>query len=202
MREQLQIRGLGGLTEPPVTQDQPGTLQLGFDANPFDVALEPDGVAVQIMFDLEHLADLHEQLVVREPVAHLVGGGTMGISTENRAQAPQVSGKLLDRDTLLVTQFAYGLPVRRCGGAPISPSTETVVPPADQQVVDDHAQDGDKHHDGDGDTTKDHLVQVHRHEITLSRALTVHKLRPDTEASRYLLRTRAAASGQPNYRMD
>ena len=92
--------------------------QLCLDANPFDVAFEADGVAFQIVFDLEHSADLHEQLVVREPVAHLMGGGTMGIGTENRSQPPQVSGELLDRDTLLVTQFAYGPPVRGRRGAP------------------------------------------------------------------------------------
>ena len=94
--------GLGGLTEPPITQDEARTLQLCFDTNPFDVAFEAYGVGLQIMFDLEHLAHLHEQFVVREPVAHLVGGGTMRVSTKNPPQPPQVGGKLLDRDTLLV----------------------------------------------------------------------------------------------------
>jgi hypothetical protein len=189
--------GLGRLTEPAVAQDHPGTLQLCLDANPFDVAFEADGVAFQIVFDLEHLADLHEELVVREPVAHLMGGGTMGIGTENRSQPPQVSGKLLDRDTLLVTQFAYGLPVRSGRGAPISPPTEASVPPSDQQVVDNHDQNGDEHHDGDGNTTKYYLVQVHRHEITLSRALWVHKPRPDRDTSCYLRAPGRRRNGSP-----
>ena len=73
----------GCLAIPTIAQYEPGTLQLRFDPNPFDVAFEANGVALQIMFDLEHLADLHEQFVVREPVAHLVGGGAMGIGTEN-----------------------------------------------------------------------------------------------------------------------
>src|SRR5687768_11591511 len=113
--------GLGRLTEPPIAQDQPGTFQLRLDTYPFYVALEANGVAVQIMFDLEHLADLHKQLVVRQPVAHLVGRRTMGIGTENRPQPPQISGELLDRDTLLVAQFAYGLAVRNRRGAPLPP---------------------------------------------------------------------------------
>jgi hypothetical protein len=66
--------GSGGLAVPPIAQDQSRTFQLCFDPNPFNVALEADGLALQIVFDLEHLADLHQQLVVREPVAHLVGG--------------------------------------------------------------------------------------------------------------------------------
>jgi hypothetical protein len=61
-----------------------------------------------------------------------MSGGTMGIGTENRAQAPQVSGQLLDRDTLLVTQLPYGVPVRHRRGAPISPPMEAFVPPSDE----------------------------------------------------------------------
>jgi hypothetical protein len=87
--------GLGGLTEPPVTQDQSRTFQLRFDTNPLDVAFEAYGVGLQIMFDLEHPAHLHEQFVVCEPVAHLVGGGAMSVGTENPPQPPQVGGKLL-----------------------------------------------------------------------------------------------------------
>ena len=139
------------------------------------------------MFDLEHLAHLHEQFVVREPVAHLVGGGTMGIGTENRPQPPQVSGKLLDRYTLLVTQFAYGPPMLGRRGTPLSPPSDALIPPSDQQIVEEHTQNWDEHHDGDCNTTKNHLVQVHRHEITLSPAPRVHKLRPDRDTSRYLL---------------
>jgi hypothetical protein len=52
-----------------------------------------------------------------------MGGGPMGIGAEDRPQPPQVSGELLDRDTLLVTQLAYGLPVCGRRGAPISPPT-------------------------------------------------------------------------------
>ena len=53
--------GLGGLPVPTIAQDQTRTLRLCFDTNPFDVALEASGVGLQIMFDLEHLADLHEK---------------------------------------------------------------------------------------------------------------------------------------------
>ncbi len=181
-----QLGGSGCLAKPSVAQGEPGTLQLRFDPNPFDVAFEANGVSGQIMFDLEHLADLHEQFVVREPVAHLVGGGAMGIGTENPPQPPQVGGKLLDRHTLLVTQFTYRAPMRGCRRSPRSPALDGAIPSAGQQIVEEDAQNRDEHHDGDRNTTKKHLVQVHRHEITLSRAPRVHKLRPDPETSRYL----------------
>ena len=178
--------GLGCLAKPPIAQDEPGTLQLRFDPDPLDVAFEADGVAFQIMFDLEHPADLHEQFVVREPVAHLVGGGAMGVCAENPPQPPQVGGKLLDRDTLLVTQFTYRAPMRSCRRSPHSPPLDSPIPSPGEQIVEEDAQNRDKHHDGDGNTTKYHLVQVHRHEITLSRAPRLHKLRPERETSRYL----------------
>ena len=57
--------GSGGLAEPAVAQDHAGAFQLGFDAEPFDVTLEPDRVAVQLVLDLEHFADLPEEFVVR-----------------------------------------------------------------------------------------------------------------------------------------
>ena len=118
----------------------------------------------------------------------------MRVVTKKRPQPPQVGGELLDRDTLLVAQFAYGPPMRDRRGAPLSPPLDAVVPPPDQQIVEEHTQNRDEHHDGDGDTTKYHLVQVHRHEITLSRALWVHKPRPDRETSCYLRGTRATAN--------
>src|SRR5215203_817644 len=166
--------GLGCLAKPPIAQDEPSTLQLRFYPDPLDVAFEADGVAVQLMFHLEHLADLHQQLVVRKPVAHLVGGGTMRIGTQNRPQPSQVSRQLLNRNPLLVTQFAYGAPMRDRRRTPLSPPVDAPIPPPGQQIVDDHTQNRDEHHDCDGNTTKYHLVQVHRHEITLSRAPRVH----------------------------
>jgi hypothetical protein len=178
--------GLGCLAKPSVAQDQPGTLQLRFDPNPFDVAFEANGVTRQVMFDLEHLADLHEEFVVGEPVAHLVGGGAMCVGSENRTQPPKVGGKLLDRYTLLVTQFTYRAPMRSRRRSPISPPLDGAIPSPGKQIVEEHAQNWDEHHDGDGNTTKNHLVQVHRHEITLSRARRVHKLQPDRDTSRYL----------------
>src|SRR5687768_7073190 len=66
-------------------------------------------------------------------------------------------------------------------GAPLAPPSYAFVPPSDQHIVEKHTQNRDEHHEGDGDTTKYYLVQVHRHEITLSRALGVHKLRPERE---------------------
>ena len=107
-----QLGGSGCLAKPSVAQGEPGTLQLRFDPNPFDVAFEANVVSGQIMFDLEHPADLHEQFVVREPVAHLVGRGTMRIGTQNPPQPSEVSRQLLERDTLLVAQFTYGAPMR------------------------------------------------------------------------------------------
>ena len=53
------------------------------------------------MLDLEHFADLHEELVVGESVPHLVGGRLMGIRAKNRPQPPQVRGELLDWYALL-----------------------------------------------------------------------------------------------------
>ena len=67
------------MTEPSVAQDQTGALQLCLDPNPLDVALEADRITVQLMLDLEHLANLHEELVVGKSVPHLVGGRLMGI---------------------------------------------------------------------------------------------------------------------------
>src|SRR5215207_5875805 len=192
--------GLGCLAKPPIAQNEPGTLQLRFYPDPLDVAFEADGVAVQIVFDLEHPADLHEQLVVREPVAHLVCGGTMRIGTENPPQPSQVSRQLLDRNPLLVTQFAYGAPMRDRRRTPLSPPVDAPIPPPGQQIVDDHTQNRDEHHNGDGNTTKYHLVQVHRHEITLSPAPRVHKLRPDRETRRYLWPPGRPSDHQPKAR--
>src|SRR4029450_7493678 len=78
-------------------------------------------------------------------------------------------------------------------GSPRSPPVDAPIPPPDQRIVEEDAQNRNEHHNGDGNTTKYHLVQVHRHEITLSRAPTVHKLRPDRDTSRYLY-----APGQPS----
>src|SRR5688500_8991555 len=153
--------GLGGLTEPPVAQDHARAFQRRLDANPLDVAFEANGLAFQIMFDLEHPAHLHEQFVVREPVAHLVGGGTMSVGTQNPPQPPQVGGKLLYRHTLLVAQFTYGPPMRGRRGTPLAPPSYAFVPPSDQHIVEEHTQNRDEHHEGDGDTTKYYLVQVH-----------------------------------------
>ena len=173
--------GLGGLAEPPIAQDHSCTLQLRFDTDSFDIAFEADAVAIQIMFDVQHPARLHEQFVVREPVAHLVGGGTMSVVAQNPPQPPQVGGKLLYRNTLLVAQFTYGPPMGDRGGTPLAPPPYAFVPSSGQHVVDEQAQNRDEDHEGDGNTTKYYLVQVHRHEITLSRALGVHKLRPERE---------------------
>jgi hypothetical protein len=96
---------------------------------------------------------------------------------------------------LLVAQFAHAPPMRGRGGAPLSPPSNALIPPSDQQIVEENTQNRDEHHDGDGNTTKNHLVQVHRHEITLSRAPRVHKLRPYRDPSRYLLDTWEAVNG-------
>src|SRR4029453_16846784 len=109
----------------------------------------------------------------------------MCIATENPPQPPQVGGKLLDRDTLLVAQFPYRAPMRDRRGSPRSPPVDAPIPPPDQRIVEEDAQNRNEHHNGDGNTTKYHLVQVHRHEITLSRAPPVHKLRPARDKNRY-----------------
>ena len=109
------------MTVSAITQDQASSLEFRLDADAFDIPLETDRIAVQLVLDLEHLADLPQEFVVGEPVAHLVGGRTMSIRTENRTQAPQVRSKLLDRDTLLATQLPYGLPMRCRVTAPFPP---------------------------------------------------------------------------------
>ena len=115
------VWGSGRLAEPPVAQDQPSPLQLSLDPNSFDIALESDGVTVQLVLDLEHLAYLPEEFVVRKPVSHLMGSRPMGIRAENRPQPPQIRGELLDRHTLLVPQFADGLPMCCRRAAPLPP---------------------------------------------------------------------------------
>ena len=79
-----QVWASGRLAEPPVTEDQARALQLGLDSNPFDITLESNGVAVQLVLDLEHFANLPQELVVREPVPHLMGGRPMRIGAEDR----------------------------------------------------------------------------------------------------------------------
>src|SRR5215208_2430514 len=105
----------------------------------------------------------------------------MSVLAENPPQPPQVGGKLLYRNTLLVAQFTYGPPMGDRGGAPFAPPSYAFVPSSGQHVIDDHAQNRDEDHEGDGNTTKYYLVQVHRHEIKQSRALRVHKLGPERE---------------------
>ena len=77
---------LGCLAVSAIAQDDPCALQLCLDADPFDVAFEADGVAIQLVLDFEQLANLPEQFVVSEPVSHLVGGRPMSIGAEDGAQ--------------------------------------------------------------------------------------------------------------------
>ena len=165
---------LGGLAEPPIADDDAGSLEFGFDADPFDVPLEPDGFPGELMLDVEHLAGLHQHSVVRETIADLVRGGAMCIPTDYGTKAPQVSRELLDRDAVLVTQRTHPAPMIGRLHAPDLPTLDARVPAARHQVVADHAEDRDEHHDRDGDPAEHNLVHVH-HRQTLSRAQMVNK---------------------------
>ena len=98
-----------------------------------------------------------------------------------------------------MTQFTYRTPMRSCRRSPLSPPLDGPIPSPGQQIVEEDAQNRDEHHDGDGNTTKNHLVQVHRHEITLSRARRVHKLGPDRDTSRYLWAPGRPSIDQPKH---
>jgi hypothetical protein len=50
----------------------PARSQLGLNPYPFDVALRAGRVLPKLVWDVQHLAGLHQQLVVCDPVCQLM----------------------------------------------------------------------------------------------------------------------------------
>ena len=141
----------GRLAEAPVVDHDAGPLELGLDPEPLDLPLDADRTRCPGRGRCSSISHIWaQQLVVGQPVAHLVGRGSTASSPASAARSRRRSAATCSIGRALLVRGAPGRPCdarRPRLGAPAR-RTNTLVPATGEQVPEQDAADGDQHHDG------------------------------------------------------